>query len=100
MMNMHNPAHAGQLIQEWLDGLKSEGTPVTVTELAQKIQVTRAALSRVIHGHAALTADLALRLNAALGISANLLMKVQANYEIWQASQKPRPNIAPIFANV
>jgi addiction module HigA family antidote len=99
-MNMHNPAHAGQLVQEWLDGLKSEGTPVTVTELAQKIQVTRATLSRVINGHAALTADIALRLNAALGVSAHLLMKVQVNYDIWQASQKPRPNIAPILAHV
>ncbi|GAC1378270.1 MAG: HigA family addiction module antitoxin [Aquirhabdus sp.] len=98
-MNMHNPAHAGQLIQEWLDGLKSEGTPVTVTELAKNIQVTRATLSRIIHGHAALTADIALRLNAALGVNAHLLMKVQANYDIWQASQKPRPNITPILAH-
>ncbi len=99
-MNMHNPAHAGQLIQEWLDGLKSEGTPITVTELAKNIQVTRATLSRVINGHSALTADIALRLNAALGISADLLMKIQAGYDIWNVSQKPRPNIVPMVAHV
>lgn len=36
---------------------------------------------------------MALRLQAALGINADLLMRVQAGYEIWQASQLPRPHI-------
>ena len=90
---VYNPAHAGQLVQEWLDGLKEEGTPVTVTQLANSMCVTRTALSRMINGHTALTADMALRLQAALGINADLLMRVQAGYEIWQASQLPRPHI-------
>ena len=50
-MTMYNPAHAGQLVQEWLDGLKEEGTPVTVTQLAKSMCVTRTALSRMINGH-------------------------------------------------
>lgn len=99
MSNMHNPAHAGELIAEWLDGLKDEGTPVTVTQLAERIQITRAMLSRIINGKAPLTADIALRLNAALGINADLLMRVQASYAIWQVAQKPRPVIEPLFAH-
>jgi antitoxin HigA-1 len=98
-MNMHNPAHAGQLVQEWLDGLKEEGTAITLTQLSKNMGVTRTALSRMLHGHTALTADMALRLQAALGMSAELLMRVQATYEIWQASQQPRPHIELLVAS-
>ncbi len=48
---------------------------------------------------AKLTADMALRLQAALGINADLLMRVQASYEIWQASQLPRPHITLLVAH-
>ncbi|MEC7120380.1 MAG: HigA family addiction module antitoxin [Pseudomonadota bacterium] len=95
-MNMHSPAHAGQLIAEWLDGLKDEGTPISITQLAARIQVTRAALSRIINGKAALTADVALRLQAALGINADLLMRVQVAHELWTIAQRPRPDIQPL----
>ncbi|MHA3053509.1 HigA family addiction module antitoxin [Acinetobacter sp. ANC 4640] len=94
---MNNPAHAGELISEWLDGLKEEGQVVTITELAERIQVTRPLLSRIIHGKAPVTADIALRLHDALGISADLLMRVQSKYSLWIASQKQRPQIQPFF---
>lgn len=96
MATMHNPAHAGQLILEWLDGLKEIGTPITITQLAERIQITRAMLSRIIHGKAPLTADIALRLHDALGISPELLMKVQVSYALWTEAQKVRPKIMPI----
>lgn len=96
-MMMNNPAHAGELISEWLDGLKEEGRVVTITELAERIQVTRPLLSRIIHGKAPVTADIALRLHDALGISADLLMRVQSKYSLWIASQKQRPQIQPFF---
>lgn len=60
---MHNPAHAGMLISEWLEGLQENGTPVSITQLAERIQITRAILSRITHGKATLTADVALRLD-------------------------------------
>ena len=85
-MNMHNPAHAGQLIAEWLEGLKENGQAVSITQLAERIQMTRTMLSRIIHGKAALTADVALRLEAALGISSDLLMRVQVKHDLWVAS--------------
>ena len=91
---VYNPAHAGQLVQEWLDGLKEEGTPVTVTQLANSMCVTRTALSRMINGHTALTADMALRLAALLGTSAELWLGMQSSYDLWLAAQTPRPAIA------
>lgn len=92
-MMMNNPAHAGELVAEWLEGLKEEGQLITITELAERIKITRPLLSRIINGKAPLTADVALRLHDALGISADLLMRVQAKYSLWHESQKQRPQI-------
>ena len=96
-MMMNNPAHAGELVSEWLDGLKEEGQAITITELAKRIQVTRPLLSRIINGKAPVTADVALRLHDALGISADLLMRVQSKYSLWMESQKQRPQIQPFL---
>ena len=96
-MMMNNPAHAGELVSEWLDGLKEEGQAITITELAERIQVTRPLLSRIINGKAPVTADVALRLHDALGISADLLMRVQSKYSLWMESQKQRPQIQPFL---
>lgn len=98
-MNMHNPAHAGMLIREWLEGLQENGTPVSITQLAERIQITRAMLSRIINGKATLTADVALRLEAALGISADLLLRVQVKHELWVLSQQPRKVVLPLTQN-
>ena len=45
---MHNPPHPGEVLREWLDG-------VTVTDAADRLGVTRAALSRVINGAAGIS---------------------------------------------
>ena len=92
-MNMHNPAHAGQLIADWLDGLKESGQQISITQLAEGIYITRAMLSRIINGKAPLTADIALRLQAALGMNADLLMRVQVKHDLWLVAQRPRPHI-------
>ncbi|MFT4020058.1 MAG: HigA family addiction module antitoxin [Acinetobacter sp.] len=96
---MHNPAHPGEIVTEWLEGLKEEGQQITITELAERIQVTRSLLSRILHGKAPLTPDIALRLNSALGISADLLMRIQVKYALWVESQKNRPVIQPFHSS-
>lgn len=98
-MMMNNLAHVGELVSEWLDGLKEEGKAITITELAERIQVTRPLLSRIINGKAPVTADIALRLHDALGISADLLIRVQSRHSFWMESQKKRPQIQPFFVN-
>ena len=49
---MNDPAHAGELVSEWLDGLKEEEHAITIIELAERIQVTRPLLSRIINAKA------------------------------------------------
>ena len=89
---MHNPAHPGEVLRDTVVG--SEG--ISVSEFARRLGVSRVALSRVINGRAAVSADMALRFAAALGGSAELWLRMQAAYDLWQASRKPRPKVQAI----
>lgn len=85
-MTQHNPPHPGEVLK---DGVFDDST-LTVTDFAKQIGVTRAALSRVLNGRAALSPEMALRLADALGGSAESWLHIQADYDLWQARQKPR----------
>ncbi len=89
---MHNPAHPGEVLREYLP----EG--VTVTEVAQRLGVTRQALSALLNGRAGVSADMALRLSQALGTGAEMWLSMQVAYDLWKAEQKPRPKISRIAA--
>lgn len=92
MTRMHNPAHPGAVLREYLG-------EVSVTDAAIALGVTRAALSRILNGSTGISADMALRLEAALGTSAEMWTAMQSQYELWIASQNVRPDIRPIFAH-
>ena len=91
MKRMFNPPHPGEVLR---DGV-FEGTELTVTEFASGINMSRVALSRVLHGAAAISPDLALRLEAALGPSAEMWLGMQADYDLWHA-RKRAPKIKRI----
>ena len=58
MSRMYNPPHPGATLRE--DVLPALG--LTVTEAAKQLGVTRAALSRVLNERAAISPEMALRL--------------------------------------
>jgi len=89
LIRMHNPPHPGEVLQ---DTVLAEGS-ISVTEFAEKLGVSRVALSRVVNGRAAVSADMALRLAAALGGSAESWLRMQATFDLWQASKGRRPNV-------
>ncbi len=89
---MHNPPHPGEVLQ---DTVLAEGG-ISVSEFARKLDVSRVALSRVINGRAAVSADMALRLAAALGGSAESWLAMQAAYDLWHASKRRRPKVEPL----
>ncbi|WP_346795869.1 HigA family addiction module antitoxin [Halomonas sp. Bachu 37] len=91
MNRMHNPAHPGTVLREYIGEM-------TVTEAASRLGVTRAALSRILNGSAGVSADMALRLEQALGTSAEMWLEMQLKYELWQASQRPRAQVTPLHA--
>lgn len=90
MSQMHDPPHPGEILQ---DTVLRE---MTVTEFAKRLSVSRVALSRVVNGRAAVSAELAIRLAAALGGSAETWMRMQVAYDLWHAQKKKRPKIRPI----
>ena len=89
---MHNPPHPGEVLQ---DTVLAEGR-ISVSELAKRLGVSRVTLSRVANGKAAVSADMALRLAAALGTSAESWLQMQAAYDLWHASKKRRGRIQPL----
>ena len=90
MSRMHNPAHPGEVLREWLP----EG--MTVTQAAKDLQVSRVTLSKVLNGNGGVTAGMALRLSAWLGTSPDMWLELQTQWDLWQAEQRPRPNIKPL----
>ncbi len=90
MGRMFNPPHPGEVLQEWLAN-------ISVTEAAKQLGVTRAHLSRILHGHAGISADMALRLSAALGTSPELWLGLQQSHDLWLAMQQPRPEIGRLI---
>lgn len=90
MSRMHNPAHPGQVLREWLpDGM-------TVTRAAEELQISRVMLSKVLNGKAGVTAGMALRLSAWLSTSPDMWLGMQTQWDLWQAEQLPKPNIRPL----
>ena len=92
---MHNPPHPGEVLRElWLG---AEG--FTITELADAMGVSRKTLSAIVNGRARITAEVALRLARALGTSAESWLEGQAQYDLWQASQRGvEKHVKPLVA--
>lgn len=93
MSQMHNPPHPGEVLADTV--LRADGG-ISLTAFAEVLRVSRVALSRVVNGHAAISAELAIRLAAALGGSAESWLRMQLTYDLWHAEKKRRPKIAKI----
>ena len=87
-MKMHNPPHPGLTLRD--DVLPALG--MSVTKAAEQLDVARVTLSRVINGRAAISPEMALRIEAWLGVErggeARLWLAEQSAYDMWQAEQK------------
>ncbi|MFC0351819.1 HigA family addiction module antitoxin [Undibacterium danionis] len=88
MPTQFNPPHPGEVLQEYIEGH-------SVSEVARHLGIDRTTLSRLLHGKSDLSADMALRLEAALRTSASMWLGMQRDYDLWQARQQKRPTIKP-----
>lgn len=88
MTRMHNPPHPGLTIRD--DVLPAIG--VNVTEAAEQLGVSRVTFSRMINGRAAISPEMALRIEAWLGVErggdARLWLAQQSAYDMWQTAQQ------------
>jgi len=88
MARMFNPPHPGLTLRD--DVLPA--LQLSVTQAAQQLGVSRVALSRVLDGRAAISPEMALRIEAWLGVDrggeARLWLAEQNAYDMWQAEQR------------
>ncbi|MES2974186.1 MAG: HigA family addiction module antitoxin [Pseudomonadota bacterium] len=93
MAKMFNPPHPGLTLRD--DVLPA--LSLTVTDAAAQLNVTRAALSRVLNGRAAISPEMALRIEGWLGVEnggrADVWLAVQREYDLWQARKAGAPKV-------
>jgi addiction module HigA family antidote len=83
-----NPAHPGEVLRDYLGEM-------TVGEAASRLRITRAHLSRILNGHAGITAPMSLRLAAALGTSPDFWLRMQVQRDLWLARRARQPKVCP-----
>ena len=83
MATMYDPPHLGELIRE---SIEAEGW--SVTDTARRLGIGRVALSRVLNGHAGVSAALALALERIGWSDAEHWMRMQAIYDLAQERRK------------
>ncbi len=94
-MNRQNlPARPGAVLREYLP------EDLSVAEAAGRLGITRHALSALLNGRAGINATMALRLEAALGASAEMWLGMQMKFDLWQARKQKAPKVTRILARL
>jgi proteic killer suppression protein len=81
MAMMHNPAHPGRILARYVEGH-------TVKQVAEHLGVPRAALSRILNGHAAISAEMAIRIGKVFDTDPEVWLRLQVQRDLWEASRK------------
>ncbi|TEA78221.1 HigA family addiction module antitoxin [Allopusillimonas ginsengisoli] len=95
-MNTLSHPHPGSTIRDQV----IEPLRLTVSEAAQKLGMSRTALSRVINGRAGISPDLAIRLEMAGISTARFWTALQTEYDLAQARQRKQPHVDRLMPNV
>ena len=85
-MSMKSPPHPGELIRTEI--IAALG--LSVSKAANILRVRRATLSDLLHGKAALTPDMALRIEKAFGPDMTHLLRMQLAYDVAKARLRSR----------
>ena len=82
-MEMKNPPHPGELIGDTLEELN-----ISVTEAARGLGITRQQLHNVIAGRSGITPEMAVKLEQAIGSTADTWLRMQMNYDLAQVRKQ------------
>lgn len=80
------PSHPGALIREVI----LPETGLTVSELAQRCQVARNTMSKIVNERGDVTEDLAIRLSRVLGSTPQFWLAMQAKRNLWMLERKQK----------
>lgn len=84
MIRIARPAHPGQFIRMEI----IEPLGLSVTRAAEVLGVSRPALSALFNSRAALSPDMALRIEKAFGVKMDTLLRMQTAFEIAEARRR------------
>lgn len=94
-IRMKSPAHPGGFIRTEI----IEPLNLSITAAAVALGVTRPALSALVNERAALSPEMAIRIDKAFGVSMETLLRMQNSYDIAQAkSREADIRVAPYVA--
>ena len=82
-MEMKNPPHPGELIGDTLDELG-----VSVSAAAKGLGITRQQLHNVIAGRSGITPEMAVKLEKAIGSTADTWLRMQMHYDLAQVRKR------------
>jgi addiction module HigA family antidote len=85
-MPMRNPPHPGELIRTEI----VEALGLSVSKASEILKVRRATLSDLLHGKAALTPEMALRIEKAFGPDMDHLLRMQLAYDVAATRQQSK----------
>ena len=80
------PVHPGAILRE--DVLKE--MKLNITAASVNLRVSRKQLSEVVNEKAAISAEMAVRLEDAFGVSAEFWLDMQKAYDIWKVKHSGR----------
>ena len=93
-MAMKNPPHPGDFIRTEIT--EPAGLCVTAAAAAAALHVSRPALSSLLNGKAALSGNMALRIEKAFGVKMDTLMRMQSlRHRTNSSSREPNPRSSP-----
>lgn len=78
MAKLSNPAHPGEIIRD--EVLPAFG--MSIVQAADELKVARPGLNNVLNGKRALSHEMALKIEAAFGVSAEMLTNAQNEYDL------------------
>ncbi len=88
-MEMHNPAHPGAVLKEGL-------ADISVTAAAERLGVSRLALSKALNENGGTSPDMDLRLSKALCTSQGFWYRMQAQWDMAQDKRRFKAKVKPI----
>ena len=84
MARMHDPAHPGEIIKEYIpNGMTQE-------DVADCLDISRQQLGAVINGRASVETEMAARLALGFGTTAEFWLNLQMNWNLWQFDQQKK----------
>jgi addiction module HigA family antidote len=85
-MPLKSPPHPGRIVNDALDDI---GLPVA--DAAKGLGVTRQQLHNVVSGRSAISPEMAVRLEKAIGSTAETWLRMQAAYDLAQIATRDIP---------